>query len=160
MRLALNLARSSPPKATNFCVGAVLVDEPNNRILSTGYTLELPGNTHAEQCCLGKWAAGHELLEEEVGSILPDGTVLYTTMEPCGKRSVGNMSCVDRILRTKESPNGGIKTVYLGVTEPETFVGESVGRAKLEAHGVRCVHVPGFEEDILKVATAGHQNKE
>lgn len=159
MRLALILARKSPPKATNFCVGAVLVDEPNNRLLSTGYTLELPGNTHAEQCCFGKYAAEHGLSEEEVASILPKGTVLYTTMEPCGKRSVGNMPCVDRILRTKDSPNGGVQTVYLGITEPETFVGENVGRAKLEAKGVRCVHIPGFEEEILKVATASHHNE-
>ncbi len=157
MRFALTLARKSPPKATNFCVGAALVDEPNNRILSTGYTLELTGNTHAEQCCFGKYAAKHDLPEEEVGSILPEGTVLYTSMEPCGQRSVGNRPCVDRILRTKNGPNGGIQTVYIGVTEPETFVGENVGRAKLEAHGIRCVHVPGFEEEILKVATAGHE---
>ena len=159
MRFALTLARKSPPKPTNFCVGAVLVDEPNNRVLSTGYTLELAGNTHAEQCCFAKLAAEHDLPEERVGSILPEGTVLYTTMEPCGRRSVGNMPCVDRILRMREGPNGGIKTVYLGVTEPETFVGQNVGRAKLEDSGIRCVHVPGFEGEILKVATAGHQNQ-
>lgn len=106
-----------------------------------------------------KFAAEHDLPDEEVGSILPKETVLYTTMEPCGKRSVGNLSCVDRILRTKDGPNGGIKTVYLGVTEPETFVGENVGRAKLEANGILCVHVPGLEKEILKVATAGHHNK-
>ena len=157
MRFALSLARNSPPKPTNFCVGAVLVDEPNNRILSTGYTLELPGNTHAEQCCLLKVAAEHDVPEERVGDFLPEGTVLYTTMEPCGKRSAGNMPCVERILRTKESSSGGIKTVYLGVREPETFVGENVGKAKLGAHGVRCVHIPGFEDDILEVATAGHK---
>ena len=159
MRLALSLARKSPPKPTNFCVGAVLVDEPNNQVLSTGYTLELPGNTHAEQCCFLKIAAEHDLPEELVGTILPEGTVLYTTMEPCGKRSVGNMPCVDRILRTKQNANGGIKTVYLGVTEPETFVGENVGMSKLEKNDICCVHVPGFEEEILKVATAGHQKK-
>lgn len=158
MRFALSLARKSPPKPTNFCVGAVLVDAVNNRILSTGYTLELPGNTHAEQCCFAKFAAERDLHEDRLGETLPEGTVLYTTMEPCGKRSVGNMPCVDRILRTKDGPNWGIKIVYLGVREPETFVGENVGRAKLEANGILCVHVSGFEEDILKVATAGHEN--
>lgn len=157
MRLALSLARKSPPMPTNFCVGAVLVDGANNRFLSTGYTLELPGNTHAEQCCFAKFAAEHNVSEERVGDVLPAETVLYTTMEPCGKRSVGNLPCVERILKTKEGPNGGINTVYLGVREPETFVGENVGRAKLEENGIRCVHVPGLEDDILMVATAGHE---
>lgn len=156
MNLALSLAKESPPKPTNFCVGAVLLDEPNNKILSTGYTLELPGNTHAEQCCFLKVAQQHNLPEDRVGEVLPGGTALYTTMEPCNKRSVGNLPCVDRILRTKTSGNGGIRTVYSGVKEPETFVGENVGRTKLEENGVRCVYVGGFEEDILKVATAGH----
>jgi len=50
MRFALELAEKSPPKPTNYRVGAVVVDAFNN-ILATGYTLELPGNTHAEQCC-------------------------------------------------------------------------------------------------------------
>ncbi|KAI9878439.1 MAG: hypothetical protein M1830_000874 [Pleopsidium flavum] len=158
MRFALSLAKNSPPKPTNFCVGAVLVNAANNTILSTGYTLELPGNTHAEQCCFAKFAAEHGLPEDRVGEIIPEGTVLYTTMEPCGKRSVGNMPCVDRILWTREAANGGIRTVYLGVREPETFVGENVGRAKLEANGIQCVHISGFEEDILEVATAGHKN--
>lgn len=50
MRFALSLAEKSVLKSTNFRVGAVLVDESANQILSTGYTLEIPGNTHAEQC--------------------------------------------------------------------------------------------------------------
>ncbi len=156
----VSLAERSTPKPTNFRVGAVLVDEPNNRILSTGYTLELAGNTHAEQCCFLKCAAQSDLPEDRVGEVLPEGTVLYTTMEPCNKRSVGNLPCVDRILRTKQSPNGGIRTVYLGVREPETFVGENLGRSKLEDSGIRCVHITGLEEEILKVATAGHEKRE
>ncbi|KAG7008360.1 hypothetical protein G7Y79_00006g019800 [Physcia stellaris] len=156
MRQAMELAKQSPPKPTNFRVGAILVDEASNEVLATGFTLELPGNTHAEQCCLIKFAASKNVEEGQVADVLPPNTVIYTTMEPCNKRSVGNTPCVERILATQEGVNGGIKTVYLGVTEPEKFVGENTGRTRLEAAGVVCIHVAGLEYEILEVATAGH----
>lgn len=160
MQLAISLAKKSPPRPSNFRVGAVLVDQEQNRTLATGYTLELPGNTHAEQCCLQKIAAGHNVPEEAVGESLPSKTVIYTTMEPCGKRLSGNMPCVERILQTRKASTGGIKTVYVGVTEPEKFVGENTGRAKLEAAGIEYVHIAGFEQEILEIATAGHEKEE
>ena len=158
MRRALELAKQSPPKPTNFRVGAILVDEGSNTVLATGYTLELSGNTHAEQCCLSKFAASQGVEEDRVMHVLPHSTVIYTTMEPCNKRSVGNIPCVERILATQKGVNGGIKMVYLGVTEPEKFVGENAGRSRLEAAGIVCIHIPGLEEEILKVATAGHSS--
>ncbi|KAI9654249.1 MAG: hypothetical protein M1821_006777 [Bathelium mastoideum] len=156
MRLALQQAEKSPPKPSNFRVGAVLLDSANNQVLATGFTLELPGNTHAEQCCLQKYADAHGLPEERVGEVLPQGTVLYTTMEPCNLRASGNLPCVDRIIRTQADGNHGIRNVYVGVKEPETFVGENQGRAKLAARGIESIPVPGLEDEILKVATAGH----
>lgn len=67
------------------------------------------------------------------------------------------MPCVDRILGLKRKDGGqAIKTVYVGVWEPETFVGVNEGRRRLEEAGIEVVHVPGFEEEILRVATAGH----
>lgn len=157
MRFALSLAEKSIPKSTNFRVGAILVDEGTNQILSTGYTLELPGNTHAEQCCLDKYCAKKDVPDEEIGNVLPINTVLYTTMEPCDRRASGNVPCTERILQTKSGTNGGIKTVYLGVKEPEIFVGENTGRTKLQEGGIVCIHVTGLEGEILKVATAGHR---
>ncbi|KAF2753987.1 cytidine deaminase-like protein [Pseudovirgaria hyperparasitica] len=156
LRLALTEARKSPPKATNFCVGAVLVDEERNEVLATGYTLELPGNTHAEQCCLMKFAQTRGVSEDSVGDILPKSTVIYTTMEPCVFRLSGNAPCVDRIIQTQLGGHEGIRIVYLGVKEPEKFVGENEGRSKLQAAGVKSIHVPGLEDEILQVATAGH----
>lgn len=152
MRYALKLARKSPPKPTNFCVGAVLVDGINNTILSDGYTLELPGNTHAEQCALDKFYGAN--------SELPENTVLYTTMEPCNFRASGNTPCVERILQTWATGKPGIMTVYCGVHEPEKFVGENKGRTRLEEAGIKCVYVEGLEKDILEVATAGHAKQE
>lgn len=49
-----------------------------------------------------------------------------------------------------------IRRVVCGVREPETFVGENVGRRRLEEAGIEVVHVGGLEEEILEVATAGH----
>ena len=143
MRHALALAEKAPPKPTNYRVGAVLVDEVANAVLSTGYTMELPGNTHAEQCCLANM--------ENSGLPKTGKLVLYTTMEPCNKRASGNLPCTETILQY-----GRIEVVYVGVKEPEKFVGENVGRAKLEAAGIEYVHVPGLEGEILQVATAGH----
>ncbi|KAL9020498.1 MAG: hypothetical protein Q9185_002271 [Variospora sp. 1 TL-2023] len=158
MRLALSLAEKCPPKPTNYRVGAVLVDEGTNQILSTGFTLELPGNTHAEQCALRKYSSTKNVPEEAVGSVLPTQTVLYTTMEPCQTRSAGNTPCVERILGTISGEDGGIQTVYVGVKEPDTFVVANAGQSKLEQAGIVYIHVPGLEQEILHTATAGHQN--
>ena len=162
MEYALDQARLSPPVPTKFCVGAVLVDADKNEILSTGYSMELPGdtpgdpgNTHAEQCCFIKVAQKHNLPEERIREVLPNKTVLYTTMEPCNKRLSGNRTCVERILRL----NGAIKAVYVGINEPETFIDENVGRKRLEDAGVKVMFVEGMQDRILKVSTAGHEKQ-
>jgi len=156
MQYALTLAQHSPPKPTNYRVGALLLDADKNEILATGYTLELEGNTHAEQCCLMKLSSEHNVPEDRLQEVLPANTVLYTTVEPCGLRLSGNLPCVERIRRLGR----GIKTVYVGVKEPEKFVGENKGRARLEEAGIEVVLVSGLEEEILKVATAGHEPAE
>ena len=128
MSYAVDIARLSPPASTKFCVGALLVGADENTILSTGYYSELPrdslgdpGSTHAEQCCFIKVAQKHQLPEERITEVLPKNTVLYTTMEPCNKRLSGNRTCVESILRLK----GAIKVVYVGIKEPEVFIGEN-----------------------------------
>ena len=162
---ALSKARFSPPKPTNFRVGALLYSPSSNpQMLTTGYTLESPGNTHAEQTCFVKLAAAHSIpastdgeAEDRLGPLIPSDTILYTTMEPCNKRSAGNLTCVERILRLRrEDGSVAIRKVVCGVREPEKFVGENEGRKRLEEAGIEVVHVPGLEEEILEVATAGH----
>ena len=162
MEYALEQARLSPPEPTKFCVGAVLVDADKNEILSTGYSKELPedyyspedpGSTHAEQCCFIKVAQKHNLPEERIGEVLPQTTVLYTTMEPCNKRLSGNRTCVDRILRLK----GAVGVVYVGIREPGTFVGKNEGQKRLEDAGIVVEFVEGMEDRIKEVSTAGHE---
>lgn len=156
MEFALSLARKSPPKPTNYRVGAVVVDQSSNAVLAHGYTLELEGNTHAEQCCLIKLAEAHGVPEERLAQVLPKTLALYTTVEPCSKRLSGNLPCAERILRLAEV----IKTVYVGVMEPKKFVADNTGREALEKAGIQFVHVEGLEDEILKVAKAGHELQE
>ncbi|CAK7264857.1 hypothetical protein SEPCBS119000_001217 [Sporothrix epigloea] len=163
---ALDLARQSPPKPSNFRVGALVVDVATDTVLATGYTLELPGNTHAEQCCFQKLAEQYGVNEDELALLpeakLPRQLALYTTMEPCSVRLSGNLPCVQRILRLVAAESSVTRrvTVYSGIMEPGTFVSENTGRQILEAAGIQFVHVPSLEEEILAVATAGHAVQE
>lgn len=152
IKYALSLADKSPRVPTNFRVGAVLVRLDDNRIISDGYTLELPGNTHAEQCCLMKLAEKLSVPEEQLGDVMTSPHALYSTVEPCVKRVSGNKPCVERVLRQ----SSWIKTVYVGVQEPEVFFGENESRRMMEEAGIEVVHVQGFEKEIVAVATAGH----
>ncbi|KAI1403883.1 cytidine deaminase-like protein [Hypoxylon fuscum] len=153
MRLALSLATQSPPKPTNYRVGAVVVHEATNKILATGYTLELPGNTHAEQCCFEKLSEKYGVAESRLGEALSDDVVLYTTVEPCSQRLSGNLPCVDRILAI----GSNIKKVYVGVYEPDKFVTANSSKQKLKDANIEFVHVAGLDKEILEVATAGHE---
>ena len=160
MEHALQQARLSPPAPTKFCVGAVLVDGDSGEIISTGYSMELPGdrpgdpgNTHAEHCCFIKVAEAHQLPEEKIGAVLPKNTVLYTTMEPCNERLSGNRTCVDRIVALA----GAIKAVYVGISEPDTFIRQNTGKKRLENAGIMVRVVEGMEDRIVEVSTAGHE---
>lgn len=143
MELALENAHKCGETQTQFNVGAVLVHE--GKVLATGHSRELPGNTHAEQCALEKY------FEESGKRDVPPGTEIYTTMEPCLLRLSGNLPCVDRILATS------IKTCFVGVLEPDIFVNDNTGYTKLTEGGVEYIHIPGYEQEALKIATKGHK---
>lgn len=162
MTLALEHAKRSHPSPSKFCVGAVLVDATQNKVLSTGYSLELPGDrpgdpgtTHAEQCCLIKVAEEHGVSESQLPVVLPSNTVLYTTMEPCNERLSGNKTCVDRILAMKSA----IKAVYVGIREPNTFTERNDGLVRLKNAGVYVALITdeGLKERILEASLAGHE---
>ncbi|ROW08315.1 hypothetical protein VMCG_03207 [Cytospora schulzeri] len=160
MLYALDKASLSPPAPTKFCVGACLVNGDTGEVLSTGYSQELPGdrpgdpgNTHAEHCCFIKIADQYGVPESRIGEVLPNNTVLYTTMEPCNSRLTGNKCCVDRIIELK----GAVNTVYVGVKEPDTFIAGNSGSNRLEAAGVKMVFLDGLEDRIMPVTMAGHE---
>ena len=144
MQLAVAEAWKCTPSAQAFCVGAVLVR--SSQVLSTGFSRELEGNTHAEQCAIDKLitARGHEDALE-----LMKGAEMYTTMEPCSVRLSGNKPCTDRLLEV------GIGRVCLGTMEPDEFV-VCEGVQKLRDGGVEVIAVDGFAEQCLRVAKRGH----
>ncbi|KAJ5984180.1 CMP/dCMP deaminase zinc-binding [Penicillium waksmanii] len=152
MQKCISLAEQSPPRPTNFRVGAILLSRKDgdstysdDRILSTGYTMELAGNTHAEQCCFANYASVNKVAEEQVAEVLPVES---------GRKLVIGLPGLGTVA------GEGIHKVYFGVKEPTTFVGESEGCKMLSAAGIEWEHVPGLEKEILSVAVAGHENPE
>jgi len=145
LKLALEEAKKCEPTPTAYCVGCVIVDpRPTPRtVLSTGYSRELPGNTHAEENALAKLPKIPQL-----GAL-----DMYVTMEPCSERLSGNKPCTDRILEAV----GLIRRVVLGVREPDRFV-QCVGVEKLEEHGIVVVRNEDveLEKECLAVASRGH----
>ncbi|DBA00535.1 TPA: hypothetical protein N0F65_006439 [Lagenidium giganteum] len=128
MRLAIAEAHKSVPSENAFCVGCVVVKD--GQVLSSGFSREFPGNTHAEQVALTKL------------DFLAEGCTVYTTMEPCSKRVSGNVPCVQSCLRAR------VSRVVIGVLEPKNFV-VCEGVALLEEAGVEVVVLKGLEEECL-----------
>ncbi|CCH62254.1 hypothetical protein TBLA_0G03170 [Henningerozyma blattae CBS 6284] len=145
MELAIEQAKKCGPTTTAFSVGALIVNGTD--VISCGYSRELEGNTHAEQCALEKYFA-------KVGKRkVPPGSVLYTTMEPCSFRLSGNDPCTQRIL----DQEGSIGSVFVGVLEPDTFVKNNTSKASLESQGINYIHIPGYEEEVTLLSFKGHE---
>lgn len=162
LHLALDEARKCVASPTAFCVGAVLtVCQPGSSqevVLSTGYSRELPGNTHAEANALAK---ARQLtsaeLQQLIPSIAPHTTMddlltradIYTTMEPCSVRTSGLAPCANAIVAAR------IRRCFIGVGEPDDFV-KCEGAEKLKAAGVEVIWLNGLEDECLEVARSGH----
>ena len=88
------------------------------------------------------------------------GAVLYTTLEPCGKRLSGNLPCVQRIIASRKgNAEGGIRKVIFGAKEPGTFVQDSQSCRTLTEAGIEWEYIPGLDKEILSVAMEGHDKK-
>lgn len=132
MNLSIEEAKKSIPAPQAYCVGAAIVSS-QGELLSTGFSRELPGNTHAEECALAKLDKSIDLT----------GTTMYTTMEPCSIRLSGNRPCSSRIIESK------IKRVIVGVREPPNLV-TCEGISLLEKEGVQVLIVPNVQEACLE----------
>ncbi|KAG9002039.1 hypothetical protein FRB94_004131 [Tulasnella sp. JGI-2019a] len=158
LRLALDEAKKCEPTPTAFCVGCVIVipssadtsaTQSMGRVLATGYSRELPGNTHAEANALAKAYTGDkESNSSSIESLLSSADV-YTTMEPCSVRLSGLAPCADALIKAK------ISRCIIGVGEPADFV-NCEGAQKLIDAGISVVWMKGLEEECLSVARRGH----
>ena len=123
LKRACELAHSCEPVASAYNVGAVLCDAAG-AVLATGYSRELPGNTHAEECCFIK-ADGDPSLRSRVR-----GGTIYSSMEPCSRRLSGKVPCTVRCIEA------GVARVVLAVKEPDTFVRDCAGVSELVEAGL------------------------
>ena len=161
MRRALKEADNCEPVQTAFCVGCVLVvrlpaHEPI--ILATGYSRELPGNTHAEANALAK---ARSLSESQIAALFPSNTPIptidsllshtdvYTTLEPCSVRTSGLPPCADALIRAN------VKRCIIGVGEPDDFV-KCEGATRLRNAGTEIIWLPNLQAECLAAARKGH----
>lgn len=148
MLLALELASRCEPTTTAFSVGCVVArsssdgseqpgDGDSRGVLTTGFSREMPGNTHAEEVALERLALRCVQVQRKQNISESDNQFLdldlYTTMEPCSNRLSKKAPCVERILEFNRDkyrlrmPAGHTVTlriarVFQGVKEPEDFV--------------------------------------
>ncbi|KIJ44233.1 hypothetical protein M422DRAFT_60072 [Sphaerobolus stellatus SS14] len=162
LRTALDEARKCEPAPTAFCVGCIIVTHwPNLKspavVLASGYSRELPGNTHAEANALAKV---NQLTEVQIKQLFDSTPVpsredllknadVYTTLEPCSIRTSGLSPCADALIAAK------IHRCFVGVNEPPDFV-SCEGTRKLKDAGIQVVWVKGLEEECLAVARRSH----
>lgn len=102
MEKSLNEPRSDgkvPPK-----VGAIVLF-PNGDIIRA-HRGELRDGDHAE----------FTLLERKLGDTKLDDCILFTTLEPCVERTPPKIACC------KRTSNARIKTVYVGISDPDPTV--------------------------------------
>lgn len=135
---AVKLAWLSNAVTSAYCVGCVIIDPKTQTLLSTGYSRELEGNTHAEECALRK-----------LQHVDPDTQVdMYTTMEPCSERLSGNTPCCTSILQF-----GKVRSVYIGAAEPANLVKCNGVKILLEA-GIQVFAVQSEDLDLIKACLA------
>jgi diaminohydroxyphosphoribosylaminopyrimidine deaminase/5-amino-6-(5-phosphoribosylamino)uracil reductase len=127
MRRAVALAHRSPGSATAFSVGAVIVAADGTEIAS-GFSRDVDPYVHAEESALGRCAGDPRLRS----------ATLYSTLEPCSKRSSRpHATCTSLIVAA------GIARVVIAWLEPDLFV-TCEGVALLTGAGVEVVELPGF----------------
>jgi pyrimidine deaminase RibD-like protein len=131
-------------------------------VLSTGFSRELSGNTHAEANALAK---ARRLSTPQLQALFPSVTLndlaidsilahsdIYTTLEPCSIRTSGLAPCSNAILAA------GIPRCFIGVGEPDDFV-KCEGAQRLKDADVEVIWLKDYEEECLQVARTGHPSK-
>lgn len=133
LRVAIEESKQSLPCATAYRVGAVVVTR--NGEVFTGYTHENSATHHAEQEAIAKaLAAGADL----------QGAAIYSSMEPCSRRSSEPESCTQLIIRY------GFTHVAFALYEPDRFV-ECRGALTLREAGIDVRAYPDLGDEVRTV---------
>lgn len=108
-------------------VGCVITTA-TGEILSEGFSRELSPADYASGDFEKSWHAEAVALHkfrQRSGAPIPEGALLFSTIEPCGVRASGGHACVPRIVAA------GIRHIAYGLAEPLQLV-QQVGLAQLE----------------------------
>jgi riboflavin-specific deaminase-like protein len=129
LRWAVELSRLSPPSASAFSVGAVVVAE-DGEVLATGFSREQEEHDHAEEVALRKLGADDPRLRR---------ATIYSSLVPCGARASRPVTCVQHILAA------GLPRVVFAWHEPPIFAAGD-GADQLRAAGVTVTEIPALAE--------------
>jgi pyrimidine deaminase RibD-like protein len=132
---AIELSRLCPPTDSAYAVGAIIVGRDGQE-RSRGYSRDLDPYIHAEESALLK-VRGTDL----------SGATMYTTLEPCSKRSSGPRTCADLIIEA------GFARVVMALREPPVFV-NCVGVELLREAGIDVVTIEEFGAEVEAVNAA------
>jgi|SRR5579859_5498406 len=153
---AIELSRCSPPSASAFAVGAVVV-AADGTVLATGYSREGGPKDHAEEVALAKLGqglglggvVGSGLAERGVaGSELAErGVTIYSSLEPCRFRASRPRPCAELIIEA------GLRRVVIAWLEPPLFAAGG-GAGLLRAAGVTVVEIGGLAAEARAVNAA------
>lgn len=131
---AIEASRQSPPCATAYRVGAVIVTRDG--AVFTGCTHEHSATHHAEQeAILKALAAGADLR----------GASAYSSMEPCSHRSSEPESCTQLLIRY------GFAHVAFALHEPDRFVQDCRGAQLLREAGIDVRAYPDLGGEVLAI---------
>ena len=130
---AIEQSRLSPPSQTAFRVGAVIVTSGGK--IYKGYTHQSGPHNHAEEEAIGQALAAGEALA---------GAVIYTSMEPCSKRTSKPVSCTEHIIRNR------FARVIFALTEPSTFV-HNTSREMLRRAGIEVTEIDSLAPLVREV---------
>jgi ATP-dependent DNA helicase RecG len=136
MKLSVNEPRNDGKESPK--VGAVLIKPDDSQ--ESSHRGELRYGDHAE----------FSLLERKNRKTKLDGSLLFTTLEPCapGARNHPKLSCAERIV------NARIKEVWVGIEDPDPNV-DRKGIKLLQDHGIT---VNMFDPDLQKVIRDFNKN--
>jgi pyrimidine deaminase RibD-like protein len=110
-------------------VGVVIVKD--GKILATGYRGESGDGAHGEYCALKK-------INDDVDKADLSGCTVYTTLEPCSKRSLRKTPCATRLINAKAAQ------VVSGMPDKDK---EVYGLSSLAEAGI---HIRFFPSDLMQ----------
>ncbi|MFD7161113.1 deaminase [Kribbella sp. NPDC059898] len=124
LEAAIELSRQCPPSTTAFSVGAIIVSAAGD-VIATGYSREGDPHDHAEETALAKAERDPRLAS----------STIYSSLEPCSKRSSHPRTCTQLILAAR------IPRVVFAWREPSIFV-DCEGAELLRAAGCEVLEIP------------------